>query len=237
MPDTLLRAVAAEWDDALAELGVRWGRTTVVLAPDADVLAEALLLAGSPPVVASSPAMALLGEIPDGAEVRDDAPGEVVLPGDSVDLLVAVHAWQGVPGIAPVVREAARVLRPGGIGVLAAPDRPRLVASHPRQYAAALTGMAGAAVAPVRPVLHSDLEIELVRAGFREVASTRVDFTRGIFANPAEHAAAVAQGLWRGTADLPQPARDRLGELVLALEVSGPVVDREPWVLVRGVAG
>ena len=73
-----------------------------------------------------------------------------------------------------------------------------------------------------------------MRIGATNVATERFDLTRGAFTDRAEHADAVAAGLWRGTVGCSDAELAELGELVLALGGVGPVVDVEPWVLVSG---
>ncbi len=41
--------------------------------------------------------------------------------------------------------------------------------------------------------------------------------------------------MWRGTPDCSADEREALGELVLTLGEGAPVVDKEPWVLTRGI--
>lgn len=239
MADPLLRIVAADWDAALADLGVTWGATAVVVGADVDVLAESFLLADSPPLVASTREVAILGDVPDGVTAADATPTHVPLPDSSAHVVIAVHAWSGPGGIAPVVREATRLVRRNGSIILAEIDLPRLAASTPRQYASVLLRLAYPAAAEAlraRSTLHSHLETELVRSGASRVATERFDLTRGVFADRAAHAEAVASGLWRGSVECSPAELEQLGELVLSLGGKGPVTDSEPWVLVRGVA-
>lgn len=239
MADPLLRVVAAEWDEALANLDVAWGPTVVVVGADVDILAESLLLADTPPLVASTGRVAILGDVPDGVTIADATPTAVPLPDSSAHVVIAVHAWPGPGGVPAVVREATRLVRRNGSIVLAEIDLPRLAASTPRQYPSALMRIAypaATAALRARSTLHSHLEIELVRSGATSIAPERFDVTRGVFADRPAHAEAVASGLWRGSVECTPAQLDQLGELVLALGGRGPVIDREPWVLVRGVA-
>jgi len=239
MADIVLQTVAEEWDKALATLGVVWGPTAVVVGPGADALAESLLLADSPPLVAATSEVAILGEVPDDVEATGASPEGVPLPDSSVDVVIAAHAWAGPAGVPAVAAEANRLVRRGGFIVLAELDFPRLAGSSAFQYPAALLRIARPDVTAMLQrwsALHSHLEIELIRLGVATVATDRFDLTRGVYADRREHQAAVAGGLWRGTAGMPIAERERLGELVLELGGDGPVTDREPWVLVRGVA-
>ena len=239
MAENLLQTIADEWDEALAGLGVSWGRTAVVVGANADVLAESLLLADSPPLVAATTDVAILGDVPPDTEPTDATPSRVPLPDSSVDVVVAAHAWDGPAGVAAVAAEANRLARPGSSIVLAELDLPLLVGSNPRQYPAALLRLAMPGLASElerRSALHMHLETELIRVSAMTVATARFDLTRGIFADRREHQDAVAAGLWRGTAYCSVEEREALGELVLALGGEGPVTDTEPWVLTRGVA-
>ena len=121
--------------------------------------------------------------------------------------------------------------------MLAELDIPKLTRSTPRQYSSVLVrhiAPEAASALAATCVKHSDLEIEMTRAGFAGVVTDRIDFARGLFADRAAHAAAVAGGLWRGTVGLSEGERADLATAVLGLGGTGAVVDREPWVLVRG---
>ena len=239
MADVLHRTVADEWNWALASLDVVWGPTAVVMGAEAEILAERLLLADSPPIVAAAGEVAILGDVPAAMIGANATPDAVPLPDSTVATVIASHAWESPAGIERVVKDANRLVERGGAIVLAELDLPRLGRSSPLQYASALLPLALPDVAAglrARSALHSHLELELVRKGTAHVVAERFDLTRGLFDDRAEHAAAVAAGLWRGTAACSSGELERLGEVVLESGGQGPVTDREPWVLVRGIA-
>ena len=122
--------------------------------------------------------------------------------------------------------------------MLAELDVPKLARSTPQHYSSVLVrhiAPEAASTVAATCVRHSDLEMELTRAGFEGVMTDRIDFARALFADRAAQAAAVAEGLWRGTEGLAEGERSDLAAAVLRLADTGVVVDREPWVLVRGL--
>lgn len=228
---------AAEWDAALRRLGVSWGSVVVVLGRGADVVADQLLLADSPPLRAASPDVAVLS-VSDLAGWASESQSESVpLPDGSADLVIAVHAWNGSAGVPDVVHRAHRLLRNSGTLVLAELDVDRLVDSTPRHYPASSIWLAAPALGArieAGCVSSVDLAMEAIRAGLADVTVDQFDRTRGVFTSAKSHRASVLGGLWHGTATAPTEELNAAADVVSAVSWEPELVDREPWVLVSG---
>lgn len=238
MAESRLETSAAEWDAALGYLGVRWGRRAAVVGANAGPVAEALLLAPSPPILDSNDQVAILGHEALEFDVAAATPAAVPLPDASLDLVVVVHAWEGPADLPIVGAEAARLVAPGGAVVFAELDNAVLWASNPRQYASALLALLYPEVVDrvvASCVSRPDLEVAANRLRLTSVASERVDVTRGIFPDPRAHAGAIRSGLWRGSQWLDGAALDRLASITAGIDQPLPRADREPWMIVRGL--
>lgn len=163
-----------------------------MLGPDSALIAESLLLADSSPLAAVRPLVAILGGDPVPGDLDRAHPAAVPLETGSVSVVIAVHAWQGRADPAGVVAEAQRLVVAGGSVILAELNTPKLARSTPRQYSSVLVrhiALEAAASLAAICVKHSDLEIEMTRAGLERVMTDHVDLARGLFADRAGHAA------------------------------------------------
>lgn len=228
-------AFRAAWRDTLASLGTERAQEVLVAGRNVHALAEEL----PSPTSDEARGLAVLG--PASFPVPPDAtPMATGLPDASMDVVVMLSAWSGLVEVGHVVREAGRVVRPGGTVWLGEPDLDVLTRSMPATYRAGLLYQAHPGVgAAVRAgvVTSGDLGVGLVRAGLRDVTVLHRDIPLASFATSADAVEAVRAGIWPGIGLLsPQELDDLLDSVRVSLRppVRFPVVDFEPWTLVRG---
>lgn len=223
------------WQSMLAGLGVETDERVLLGGPGAENLAIEL----GAPVNDATGSLVSLG--PEAALLAESAvPSDTELPTDSFDAVVMLSAWDSPAEVGPVVREAARLTRPGGSVWVGDMDGGALVRATPATYPAALLYFAkpevGAEVAAAfQP--SSLLGIEMVRAGMRTVTSDSVDLPIAVLADRPEYIEAVRAGMWPGVDSV---SADDLDDVLAALRVElgspvrFPLVEYRPWVMVRG---
>ncbi|NNF69334.1 MAG: hypothetical protein HKN01_06150 [Acidimicrobiia bacterium] len=237
----LNRAVSAEWSRLLASLGVKTDGVTVVAGSHAVRLADSLQASGVHPIAGAADEVVVCAET-EGYDLEGAIPSATGLPGDSADLVVLAHAWDGRTTLAPVLEEAMRIARPGAGIVACEFDLGRILRSRPAQYPAVLLYSACPDVAATVAARHVDpgfLEMSVVNAGIRGGQVTR--FERTVRVAPVdEYLADVSVRGWRGADEVDADEADdilgQLGTLAEKLAGDGVFTETEPWVVVRGWA-
>jgi hypothetical protein len=225
-------ALRHAWEATLADLDLMDG-SVLICGPLADRIGDAVPIAIADEVAS----LVVLG---DGPALPDDATVVATgMPDASIGDVFALAAWPDTSGIAGVVAEAKRIVRPGGsvwLGrrnvdamVHSTPATLRssmLYARHPDRVRALL---ATESVAPT--------ELALVRGGFAEIESWDRSIPVGAFSDAASYRAAVEDGMWLGIDRLSESERsDILTTLDRDLrEAEFPLVEFQPWTLARGV--
>jgi SAM-dependent methyltransferase len=223
------------WESMLAGLGVEAEEHVLLGGPGAENLAIEL----GAPVADATGSLVSLG-LEAALLAQSAVPFATELPTDSFDAVVMLSAWESPTGVGPVVREAARLTRPGGSVWVGDMDGHALVRATPATYPSALLYMAhpeiGAEVAAAcQP--SSLLGVEMVRAGMRAVTSDGVELPIAVLADGPEYIEAVRAGMWPGVESV---SADDVDDVLSALRlelvppIRFPFVEYRPWVMVRG---
>ncbi len=213
----------------------------LVIGDRAERVADAYQAAGAPPIAYARPGLAFLAKSPPDADFEAARAAATGLEDASLDLVALRHAWVSAAGLEAAVAEAHRVLAPGGALVLAEPDLTRLltsqVARYPSQILYRMHPEIAAALAATL-VSPGELGAEVVRAGFVRVAAIDVEDSIGTF-SPPEYLRFLAERGWPASAPLSDAeiagVVDAVDGLLPKLAPIGPIVEREPWRLVRAV--
>ena len=223
------------WQSMLSGLGVSVDEHVLLGGPGAENLAIEL----GAPVNDATGSLVSLG--PEAALLAESAvPSATELPADSFDAVVMLSAWETPTEVGPVVREAARLTRPGGAVWVGDLERQALIRATPATYPAGLlyaTHPEVGAKVVAGAQRSSLLGIEMVRAGMRSVTSDNVDLPIAVLGDELEYIEAVRAGMWPGVEHL---AEADLDDLLTALRVElgppvrFPFVEYRPWVMVRG---
>ena len=224
------------WRTTLQGLGVEADARTLIGGPGVENLAIEL---GAPVADATGTLVSLGAEA--GPLTESAVPSATALPTDSFDAVLMLSAWERPAEVGPVVREAARLVVPGGSVWIGERNGPALVHSTPATHPSALMYIAypevGEAIeAASQPP--SLLGMEMVRAGMRPVTSDDIELPIAVLADLPEYIEAVRLGMWPGVELL---SDDQLDAVLATLErdpvapVSFPFIEHRPWVMVRGV--
>ena len=227
------RTLREAWLSTLTELGAAAESDTLVIGPYAESVADQL----PAPTGDTTPTVAtlLVTPVPEGA-----TPTATGFPDGRFDAAVALSAWDGPAGVSNVIREAVRVVRPGGTVWLGEIDARGLTESMPaaRRYGLLYqTEPAVADEARFRFRAADGLGVDAVRAGLRDVAQSRADLPMAVVDSAAEGVEAVRSGIWPGTVLLDGVAMDGLLAQVdtsLQPPIEFPIVFTLPWIVVRG---
>ncbi|MGH9168006.1 MAG: hypothetical protein ACRD02_09295 [Acidimicrobiia bacterium] len=232
------RRVWAGWVTILRELGLQWGETTLVIGEDAGLLADAYQAAGAPPVAHRRQGFAALTH----EEVIDEAgPSAIGWPDGSVGLVVLRHAVPNQASLVGALREAYRVLAPGA-GILVTDLSLKLLMSGTTtRYPSRVQYRLFPDLLELEARRHVDsarIDVEVVRAGFKDVDAYDVDEELEEFADPEAYLRFVREGGWRSI-DLMTDGQldhllDELGRLLPGLADGGLILEREPWHVTRG---
>jgi hypothetical protein len=229
---------ATAWIDAVRALAGDWPSVVVVAGPRASDFASAFQAAGAPPISVEGDGVVTLS--------RSDGPpssaGFAELPERWADLVVLRSAWQDRIQVGPMMRTAARVLRPGGRVLAGEMDVARMMEASAVRYPARL-------LFSVRPDLAAEvrattiggamLSAETVRAGFGDVDIIDVEEIRGTFPSADAYWRYALGGGWPALAWLPalgaeQAVDSAAGDLARVAPI-GPVSDRVPFVAATGI--
>lgn len=188
------------------------------------------------PIAVDGGAFVLLADAPiDGSpsRLRDLEP-------ESVDVVALHRAWETPAEVPGAIAAAYRVLAPGGLILVSDLDADRLLTGSVLHYPIRLL-IDGAGLANTlrsRVVSGAVLAMETTRGGFGEVWHDTVDNERSRHASAEEYWTAVSEGSWLGSrwvdADDREPLLEVFSDGLSDAYPMGPVVDREPWVVVEG---
>ncbi|MFQ5949020.1 MAG: methyltransferase domain-containing protein, partial [Acidimicrobiia bacterium] len=204
-------------------------------------VASALQQDGSPPIAYVEQGFAVLGgvAVPEGQERT--GMGLEEFPSETADLVVLRHAWDSRPGLNEILAQARRVLKPGGVAVTAELDFDRLLNSSTHLYPSRLQFLAHPELADAmadRFVDPADLNIELVRHGFRYVSGFDVDEEAGTFPDHRSYLEHVRSRGWRTFPELSDEQVEallvELGRVLPRIAPLGEVTEREPWQVAHG---
>ncbi len=232
------RQQAEGWATLVPDLGLDWGEATLILGEGAAQLADAYGRAGAAEPGHKTDDFVLLG----GAESSHLHPSalDTGMADESVDLAVLRAVVGEQSALSEVLDEVYRILRPGG-GVLVTDVNVKamLDAGFHHYPVRVLYDMFPEVLeAEVRRHLDSaELDIETVRAGFKDVISYDVDEVKALFETPDEFLAYVERGAWRSFDLIDDEEREALLATLRASPLLGgdPIMDREAWHVVRGM--
>ncbi len=224
-------ALRQAWETTLAEMGLTGG-SILIGGPLADRIGDAVPIAIADEVAS----LVVLGE---GPPLADDATVIATgLPDGSMHGALMLSTWKDSDEVASVVDEARRVVRSGGTVWLGRRNVDAMVESTPSALRASMLyrrhpdavheTLATESVAPT--------ELGLIRGGFRGIEAWDQEVPVDAFPDAAAYTAAVEQGMWLGI-DLIDDAERAVVLAELADDLRGaeyPIVERQPWVLVRG---
>ncbi len=228
-------ATGSEWVRIVEAFDEGFDAGVVVAGAGAPEIAQALRRAGVPPLAVAHERLAVLS----GDDVDEAAATLADLPASIAGIALLRRAWDDRLALTAALREANRVIRPGGRVIAADIDLDRLMGSSNHRYPARLQYLlAGDDIGPPRS-LRMALSIETGRAGFRDVRGWEVDVERGVYPDARAYWQAVKAGGWPVLADLQPAVADRVLEDAAAglrrIAPIGEVVDRYPWFVVTGV--
>lgn len=223
------RSLGAAWAHAVRSLGVEPG-PAIVAGPGAGEVADALQVAGWPAAGVEEPEFVVLGGAPTDA---GDLAG--IVP-SSADLVVLRKAWIDRPGMIAALRDAYRVVRPGGVAVAAVPDAEEMLGSsgirYPERVAYRLVPQAAEALR--LSSTRTQLSYEFPRAGFRKAVAFMIEEHHGTYPEAAGYVAARAAA-WDSFGTLgSEPVADRVAGELQRIRPLGEVVDRRPWFAIAG---
>jgi hypothetical protein len=221
--------LGAAWAHAVRSLGVESG-PAIVAGPGAGEVADALQAAGWPAAGVEDPDFVVLGSLPvDVGDLSGVGP-------NSADLVVLRKAWIDRPGMIAALRDAYRVVRPGGVAVAAVPDAEEMLGSsglrYPERVAYRLVPQAAEALR--RSSTRTQLSYEFPRAGFRKAVSFMIEEHHGTYPEAAGYVAARAAAWDSFGTPGPEPVADRVAGELQRIRPLGEVVDRRPWFAIAG---
>lgn len=225
-------ALRMAWETKLAEIGL--DATSVLIGgPLADRIGDAVPIAIADEVAS----LVVLG---DGPVLPDDATVTATgLPDASVGSVVMLAAWERPTDIAPVVREARRIVVSGGSVWLGRRNVDGMVQTTPATLRAAL--LYARHPDRIRDLLEDEAvaptEMALLRGRITSIESWDHLLPVDAFSDAASYRSAVLDGMWFGIDRIDD---DERAAVLAALDDSladaeFPVVEYQPWTLAHGV--
>jgi len=170
-------------------------------------------------------------------DARADSTG---LADNQLDLVLLRDAFGSIMSLGPVMREAFRILKPGGGVMITEFDADTMLDSRPQQYPQKLLSDLHPQVAGYLRQRHPrpmDIAMALVSAGFKDGDAYILDFPLGHFTDYQIYADSVAAGAWRGLDQVSgedrQAVLDQLPSLMRSVAPTGDFFDAEPISVAR----
>lgn len=162
------------------------------------------------------------------------------LDDDSLDLVMFRDAFGSLNRLAPVLREAYRILKPGGGVMITELDAETLLESQPQKYPQVLLSRMYPHVGEYLLRRHPrpmDIAIGLVKTGFKDGDEYRLDVPLGHFRDYQTYVDSVAVEGWRGMDQITPEQRtallEQLAELMETVAPAGEFDDLEPITVAR----
>lgn len=237
MVDILERRRADGQLTLIRDLGLHWRDAALIMGEGSGELADAYRRAGALELGYQGDEFVLLGS--SEPSHLHPTPLDTGLTDRSIDLVVLRHVVEEQSALSDVLDEVYRILRPGG-GVLVSDVNVGAMLDggfHGYPVRVLYDMFPEALEGEVRRHIDSaDLDIETVRAGFKDVISYDVGEVRAVLETPEEFLAYVEHGGWRSVDLLDDEEREALvASLRRSPFLAGdPITDREAWHVVRG---
>ena len=157
------------------------------------------------------------------------------LADNQLDMVLLRDAFGSVTRLSRVLREAYRILKPGGGVMITEFDAETLLQSRPQQYPQRLLSELHPAVGRYLQSRHPrpmDIAMSLVSSGFKEGDAYTLDFPLGHFTDYQTYADSVAANGWRGMDQIEEADRrallNDLPALMRSIAPAGEFFDVEP---------
>lgn len=162
------------------------------------------------------------------------------LSDNQLDLVLLRDAFGSVRRLSRVLREAYRILKPGGGVMITEFDAETLLEARPQQYPQRLLSELHPEVGEYLQRHHPramDVAMSLVSTGFRDGEAYTLDFPLGHFTDYQTYSDWVATNGWRGMDQIAEADRqallDGLPKLMRSIAPAGEFFDVEPVGITR----